>query len=181
MRSRTAVDVLSDEGKHTKQDRTEQQDAVRFQGQITKDRYLMEPFDFNENSEEYAVQDKYRIVICGANSYDKKYYFNKKFDNLPTNIKEELHIICVLFTEECGGVFTISFTPFGHIEFDTQHEEDDLFYDEISARLLIKEIRRKKREMLDALSIYFRVTFLHQNPADLIEDFEEDEEAADHV
>ena len=111
----------------------------------------MEPFDFNENSEEYAVQDKYRIVICGANSYDKKYYF------------------------------TISFTPFGHIEFDTQHEEDDLFYDEISARLLIKEIRRKKREMLDALSIYFRVTFLHQNPADLIEDFEEDEEAADHV
>ena len=35
--------------------------------------------------------------------------------------------------------------------------------------------------MLDALSIYFRVTFLHQNPADLIEDYEEDEEAADHV
>ena len=61
------------------------------------------------------------------------------------------------------------------------HEEGDLLYDEISARLLIKEIRMRKREMLDALSIYFRVTFLHQNPADLIEDFEEDEEAADHV
>ena len=113
-------------------------------------------------------------MICGANSYDKKYYFNKKFDNLPTNIKEELNIICVLFTEECGGVFTISFTPFGHIEFDTRHEESDLFYDEISARLLIKEIRRKKSEMLEALSIYFRVTFLHQNPADLIEDYEEE-------
>ena len=27
--------------------------------------------------EEYAGQDRYRIVICGANSYDKKYYFNK--------------------------------------------------------------------------------------------------------
>ena len=39
----------------------------------------MEPFDFNENSDEYPVQDKYRIVICGANSYDKKYYFNKRY------------------------------------------------------------------------------------------------------
>jgi hypothetical protein len=103
----------------------------------------MESFDFNENTEEFAGQDKYRIVICGANSYDKKYYFNKKFDNLPSNIKEELNIICVLFTEECGGIFTISFTPFGHVEFDTRHEEGDFFYDEISARLLIKEIRRK--------------------------------------
>ena len=50
-----------------------------------------------------------------------------------------------------------------------------MFYDEIGARLLIKEIRRKKKEMLDALSIYFRVTFLHQNPADLIENYEEEE------
>ena len=135
----------------------------------------MESFETYNPEEEYAAQDKYRIVICGANAYDKKYYFNKKFDRLPTNIKEELHIICVLFTEEAGGIFTISFTPFGHVEFDTRHEEDDLFYDEISARLLIKEIRRKKREMLDALSIYFRVTFLHQNPADLIENYEEEE------
>ena len=134
----------------------------------------MDSLHIDNNEEEYAAQDNYRIVICGANSYDKKYYFNKKFDALPTNIKEELHIICVLFTEEAGGVFTISFTPFGHIEFDTQHEEDDLFYDEISARLLIKEIRRKKREMLEALSIYFRVTYLHQNPADLIEDYEDE-------
>ena len=90
-------------------------------------------FDKSSIEEEYAGQDRYRIVICGANSYDKKYYFNKKFDNLPTNIKEELHIICVLFTEEAGGIFTISFTPFGHIEFDTRHEEGDLLYDEISA------------------------------------------------
>ena len=132
-------------------------------------------FDKSRIEEAYAGQDRYRIVICGANSYDKKYYFNKKFDNLPTNIKEELHIICVLFTEEAGGIFTISFTPFGHIEFDTRHEEGDLLYDEISARLLIKEIRMRKREMLDALSIYFRVTFLHQNPADLIENYEEEE------
>ena len=130
--------------------------------------------DLKRSPEEEATAENYRVILCGANSYEKKYYFNHKFDKIPENIKEELHIICVLFTEEAGGIFTISFTPFGHVEFDTRHEEDDLFCDEISARLLIREIRRKKREMIDALSIYFRVTFLHQDPAELIEDYEEE-------
>ena len=134
----------------------------------------MSDMEFDEMNENVDA-DRFRVVLCGANAYEKKYYFNNKFDKIPENIKEELHIICVLFTEEAGGIFTISFTPFGHIEFDTRHEEGDLLYDEISARLLIKEIRMRKREMLDALSIYFRVTFLHQNPADLIENYEEEE------
>ena len=38
-------------------------------------------------------EDKFRIVLCGANAYDKKYYFNKKFDGLPENVKEDLHVI----------------------------------------------------------------------------------------
>lgn len=46
-----------------------------------------------------------RTVLCGANAYDKKYYFNKQFEKLPQSIQEELHIICVLFTEEVGGIF----------------------------------------------------------------------------
>ena len=40
-----------------------------------------------------------KVVLCGANAYEKKYYFNKEFDKIPESIKEELHIICVLFTE----------------------------------------------------------------------------------
>ena len=53
--------------------------------------------------------DEKKTVLCGANAYEKKYYFNQEFDKLPQSIKDELHIICVLFTEEVGGVFTISF------------------------------------------------------------------------
>ena len=41
-----------------------------------------------------------KIVLCGANAYDKKYYFNQQFNKIPDSIKDELHIICVLFTEE---------------------------------------------------------------------------------
>ena len=55
------------------------------------------------SSMEGTEADNYRIVLCGANAYEKKYYFNKKFDKIPENIKEELHIICVLFTEEVGA------------------------------------------------------------------------------
>ena len=124
--------------------------------------------------QEEATAENYRVILCGANAYEKKYYFNRKFDKIPENIKEELHIICVLFTEEVGGVFTIGFTPYGEVEMDAQKDEEDLLYDEIGAELLKKEIRRKKADMLRALSIYFKVTFLGQDAAALLE--EEDEE-----
>ncbi len=126
--------------------------------------------------ERYVDESKYRIVLCGASAYDKKYYFNKKFDPLPENVKEELHILCVLFTEDVGGVFTISFTPYGEVELDAHKDEGDLLYDDIGAVLLEKEVRRKKKELLRALSIYFKVTFLNQDAATLLEADEDEEE-----
>ena len=56
-----------------------------------------------------------RVVLCGANAYEQKYYFNEAFDKIPESIKDELHIICVLFTEEVGGVFTIVFEEDGSV------------------------------------------------------------------
>lgn len=50
-----------------------------------------------------------RTVLCGANAYDKKYYYNEAFAQIPKSIQDEPHIICVLFTEEIGGIFTIVF------------------------------------------------------------------------
>ena len=48
-------------------------------------------------------------VLCGANAYEMKYYFNEQFNGIPESIKKELNIICVLYTEEVGGIFTIGF------------------------------------------------------------------------
>ncbi len=115
----------------------------------------------------------YRIVLCGSNAYDKKYYFNPKFEKLPENVQEELRIISVLFTEEVGGIFTIGFTPTGEAVMDTQADEGDLLYDEIGSALLIKKIRSTKQDLFESLEIYFKVTFLHENPADLLEDYED--------
>lgn len=114
--------------------------------------------------------DQNRVVLCGANAYEKKYYFNEKFNGIPESVKEELHIICVLFTEEVGGIFTIVFEGDGSLSLETNAEEDDIYYDEISSGLLIGEIRRNRQELLESLSLYYKVFILKQNPADLLEE-----------
>lgn len=112
------------------------------------------------------MYDDNRMVLCGANAYEQKYYFNEKFAGIPDSIKEELHVICVLFTEEVGGVFTIVFEENGSISLETNAEEDDLLYDEISSGLMVREIRRNRQEMLESLSLYYRVFILHENILD---------------
>ena len=102
-----------------------------------------------------------RVVLCGANAYEQKYYFNERFSGIPESIKEELHVICVLFTEEVGGIFTIVFEEDGSVSLETNAEEDDLLYDEISSGLLVGEIRRNRQEMLESLQLYYRVFILH--------------------
>lgn len=111
-----------------------------------------------------------RIVLCGANAYEQKYYFNEKFDGIPQSIKDELHIICVLFTEEVGGILTIVFDEDGTLSLETQAADDDFYYDEVSSGLLIGEIRRKRQDLLESLSLYYRVFILHEDVSGLLEE-----------
>ncbi|MCR5251949.1 MAG: DUF6145 family protein [Lachnospiraceae bacterium] len=104
-----------------------------------------------------------RSVLCGANAYEQKYYFNKEeYGNLPTAIQEELHVMCVLFTEEVGGIFTVVFEEDGGVSLDTMAAENDFYYDEVSAALLVGQIRQKRRELLESLSLYYRTFVLHE-------------------
>ena len=114
-----------------------------------------------------------RVVLCGANAYEQKYYFNEAFDKIPESIKDELHIICVLFTEEVGGVFTIVFEEDGSVSMETNADEDDIYYDEISSGLLISEIRRKRQELFEALQLYYRVFILKEDVSALLAELEE--------
>ena len=114
--------------------------------------------------------DKCEVVLCGANAYEQKYYFNRDFDKIPESIKEELHIICVLFTEEVGGVFTIAFEEDGSIVMETNADDDDIYYDEVSSGLLISEIRRNRQELFESLSLYYKVFILKEDVTGLLED-----------
>ena len=105
------------------------------------------------------------IVLCGASAYEQKYYFNNDFETLPEKIKEELQILCVLFTEENGGILTLEFDEEGNLTFRTQALEADARYDEIGSVLRIKKIRDEKRDLLESLEMYFRVFFLGEDLA----------------
>ena len=104
-----------------------------------------------------------RIVLCGSNAYEKKYYFNPLFDSVPESVKEELHIICVLFTEEAGGVFLIVFEPDGSISMETEAAEEDILYDDITAGLLVSEIRRHRQTLFEELQLLYRVFVLKED------------------
>ncbi len=101
-----------------------------------------------------------RMVLCGANSYDQKYYYNPKFEKVPESVQKDLHIIAVLFTEEVGGIFTISFEDDGDIYLDAHPDENDIMYDSVSAGLLIGEIRKNRAELFESLTAYYRVLIL---------------------
>ena len=103
-----------------------------------------------------------RIVLCGTNAYEQKYFYNEKFAAVPDSIKEELHIICVLFTEEIGGIFTIAFEKGGGVVIETDFAEDDYLYDEIGSGLMVREVRRNRQDLFEALGVYYRVFVLHE-------------------
>ena len=113
-----------------------------------------------------------KVVLCGSNAYEKKYYFNKEFDKIPESIKEDLHIMCVLFTEEVGGIFLIAFDDEGAPIIQTDSDENDFYYDEVSAGLLVKEVQKNERELFEALGLYYRVFILKEDPAKILAEVE---------
>ncbi len=129
---------------------------------------MSEKIDNVNITEEDEGMDGGRMVLCGANSYDRKYYFNKKFEKLPDSIQKELHIICVLFTEEVGGIFTISFEEDGEICLDVRTDESDITYDEVSAGLMIGQIRSNRTELFESLTAFYRVMILHEDPSEVL-------------
>ena len=110
--------------------------------------------------------DTSNVILCGANAYEQKYYFNENFNRLPESIKEELHIICVLFTEEVGGVFMVGFEDAGSVMLITDADEEDLLYDEIGAGLLVKEVQKKKGDLFESLEMFYKA-FILGEPVDL--------------
>ena len=58
-----------------------------------------------------------RVVLCASSAYEKKFYFNEDFYTLPEQVKKELKIMCVLFTEDVGGILSMEFDEDGTLLF----------------------------------------------------------------
>lgn len=114
-----------------------------------------------------------RIVVCGANAYEQKYYFNKEFAKIPQSVQDDLHILCVLFTEEVGGVFTIGFDEDGELLLETRADDDDITYDEIASGMMIKKVRDSRQEVFEALQLYYRALIKKEPIEQIIAEAEE--------
>lgn len=104
------------------------------------------------------------MVLCAASAYERKFYLNPEFNSLPEEVKQELQIMCVLFTEDVGGILTLEFDEDGSLQFKTEALEADARFDEIGSALKIKELQRDKRELLESLEMYYKVFFLGDIP-----------------
>jgi hypothetical protein len=102
------------------------------------------------------------VILCGSSAYEKKFYLNEDFEALPQGIKDELKIMCVLFTEEVGGILTLVYDENGNLNLEVSAEEEDLLYDEIGSGLKIKEIQRSKAELMESLELFYKVFFLNE-------------------
>lgn len=109
-----------------------------------------------------------KVVLCASSAYEQKYYLNPAFEALPKHIKDELKIMCVLFTEDVGGIIAMEFEEDGTLTFNVTSKEEDLLFDEIGSVLKIKEFQRTKEELLEALQLYYKVVVLKEDASSLL-------------
>ena len=114
-------------------------------------------------------------VLCAASTYEQKYYFNQRFDALPTGIKEELQIMSVLFTEEVGGIFSLVYDEEGNLMLETEADEEDILYDEIGSALKVKQLQETKKELFESLELFYKTFILHKDIGELLADVQEEE------
>lgn len=103
------------------------------------------------------------IVLCAASAYEQKFYFNPDFETLPESIKDELQIMCVVYTEDVGGILMLVYDEEGSLELRVEHQENDFAFDEIGSVLKIKELQQTKRELFESLELFFRIFFLGED------------------
>lgn len=99
-------------------------------------------------------------VIIAASCYKMKYFFNDEFSALPDIIKEELKEIAVVLAQKLHCVFTIGFMENSDIYFEATAEENDFDYDDIGAKLEINKLERTEKELINQLSLWYRVFVL---------------------
>lgn len=110
------------------------------------------------------------FVLCAASAYERKFYLNPEFDQLPESIKEELQIMCVLYTEDVGGILMLVFDEDGNLELKVDHEENDFAFDEIGSVLKVKQLQQTKRELFESLELFFKVFYLGEEMEGLPEE-----------
>ena len=107
------------------------------------------------------------MVFCAASAYERKFYLNPEFNSLPEEVKQELQIMCVLYTADVGGILMVVYDENGNLELKVDHKEDDFTFDEIGSVLKIKELQKTKEELFESLEMFYKVFYLGEDSDDI--------------
>ena len=107
------------------------------------------------------------MVLCAASAYERKFYLNPEFNSLPEEVKQELQIMCVLYTADVGGILMVVYDANGNLELKVDHKEDDFTFDEIGSVLKIKELQKTKEELFESLEMFYKVFYLGEDSDDI--------------
>ncbi len=104
------------------------------------------------------------VVLCAANAYNQKFFLNPEYNNLPDDVKNQLKIISVEYTEEIGGIFLMEFNRDNKLVLKSMHEDGDIMFDEDNSRKKIDSIAEKYEALFTKLETYFAaIQALHGN------------------
>jgi hypothetical protein len=100
-------------------------------------------------------------VLCAASFYNHKCYYNDEdFSALPTDVKTEARAIVASTAERVKAIASIGFYENGNVFIEIQADEKDMDFDEIAAKYEVEKVRKNKKKLLNALTLWYRVTKL---------------------
>ena len=89
------------------------------------------------------------MVLCAASSYEQKYYLNPEFESLPEAVKQELQILCVLYTADVGGVLLLVFDENGKAVYSSVDKKQEEVFRPYLVRVEISDLNIRKKPGTD--------------------------------
>ena len=108
----------------------------------------------NEN-----IKNENELIIAVSNQYIMKYYSDGLINALPEDLQDQIKLILVGFTEECGGILELVYnTEFNDITFKTYSEDVDFTYDEIEAKYKLSKLEKEYESFWIELAKYIKAS-----------------------
>ena len=108
----------------------------------------------NEN-----IKNENELIIAVSNQYIMKYYSDGLINALPEDLQDQIKLILVGFTEECGGILELVYnTEFNDITFKTYSEDIDFTYDEIEAKYKLSKLEKEYESFWEELAKYIKAS-----------------------
>jgi len=105
-------------------------------------------------------------LLGRASIYNKTYYYNPEFANLPAPVLDEVRQICIRYAEKLHCIFALKFRENGDVYFECLPEEWDESFDEIGMKLDLDKLAREKQEFFLSLKAFYVLVVLKEGKND---------------